>query len=393
MPVSSASGMNSAGPSRPRRGCCQWTWASTHRHVVELVQGDPRLVVEAKLSALDRLPDRGLELDPRDRPLPRVLVEQLEARAAPLLGPVHRGIGLADDRLRRDRRVGDHRDADADRDRQLDAVDLDRRARGLADAVGDQHHLALGGEVLEQERELVPAEPGHGVHRAQQRAQPLAERRQQAVADGVAAGVVDLLEVVEVEEHARRAGSPSGGRARARRRAGRGTARGWAGPVSWSCSAWWASSASARLRSIAWMSARRSSAGWSSDLTRQSWAPALTAASASASSSPAHSSTIGASGADSRTYSSSSIASSCDRPAATSSSTQQDGWSTSACAAAASHSACASSCARLQVACSSSSISSRCAEICGQQQNPHRAGMHRSRPAMKAPSRATALHP
>ena len=113
-------------------------------HVGERVQGDPRLVVEAKLAALDRFADRALELDPGDRAAPRLLVEQLEPRAAALLGAVHRGVGLPDHGVRRDRRVGHHRDPDADRDRQLDAVDVDRRARGLADAVGDQHDLALG---------------------------------------------------------------------------------------------------------------------------------------------------------------------------------------------------------------------------------------------------------
>ena len=170
-------------------------------HVGERVQGDPRLVVQAKLAAVHRFADRALELDPGDRAAPRFLVEQLEPRAAALLGAVHRGIGLPDHGFRGDRRVGHHRDPDAHRDRQLDAVDVDRRARGLADAVGDQHDLALGRQVLEQERELVPAEPSDGVHRTQQRAEPLSERGQQPVADGVAAGVVDLLEVVEVEEH------------------------------------------------------------------------------------------------------------------------------------------------------------------------------------------------
>jgi len=81
----------------------------------------------------------------------------------------------------------------------------------MADPVGDQHHLALGGEVLEQEGELVAAEAGHGVHRAQHRAQASAQRDQHPVADRVTAGVVDLLEVVEVEEHDGRLGSRAAG--------------------------------------------------------------------------------------------------------------------------------------------------------------------------------------
>ncbi len=47
-------------------------------HVGELVEHDPRLVVEAKLVAVDGLPQFGLELDPGDGAPARFLVEQLE---------------------------------------------------------------------------------------------------------------------------------------------------------------------------------------------------------------------------------------------------------------------------------------------------------------------------
>ena len=107
--------------------------------------------------------------------------------------------------------------------------------------------------------------------------QPLAERRQQPVAGGVTERVVDLLEVVEVEEQDRELRRPSAGRARARRRGGRGTAHGWGGRSAGRAAPGGRARASERLRSIAWTSVRRSTAGASSDLTRQSWAPALTA--------------------------------------------------------------------------------------------------------------------
>ena len=128
-------------------------------------------------------------------------------------------------------------------------------------------------------------------------------------------------------------------------------------PVSWSWSAWWASSASARLRSIAWVSARRSSAGVELGLDQAVLGAGLdrlerqrlVLAGATAARSGPRARTAG------RTRAGPSPRS---RPSGgTSSSTQQDGWSTSACAAAASHSACASSWPRLQVACSSSSMS------------------------------------
>ena len=54
--------------------------------------------------------------------------------------------------------------------------------------------------VLEQDRELVAAEAGGGVGRAQAALEPLAHLEQQLVARRVTEGVVDRLEVVEVHE-------------------------------------------------------------------------------------------------------------------------------------------------------------------------------------------------
>ena len=181
------------------------------RHHVDPVQDQVGLVVDAQLAMLDRVADLGLELDPLVGPLTRLLVEQLEARTSPVLGSVHRGVRLPDDRVGRHRGVVDQRDADADRRGQRRAVHLDRLAGGLGDAVGDEHHLALGCEPLEQEREFVAAEARHRVHRAQQRAQPFPQGGEHAIAGGVAARVVDLLEVVEVEEqHGERVAGPAG---------------------------------------------------------------------------------------------------------------------------------------------------------------------------------------
>ena len=55
-------------------------------------------------------------------------------------------------------------------------------------------------DVLEQDRELVAAEPRHGVAHAQRGAQARRDRLQHPVAGGVAERVVDRLEVVEVQE-------------------------------------------------------------------------------------------------------------------------------------------------------------------------------------------------
>ncbi len=77
---------------------------------------------------------------------------------------------------------------------------MDGQSHRPTDPLGDQDHLSLVGQLLEQERELVAPEPGDRVHRAQHRLQAVGEPRQQAVAGGVPERVVDLLEVVDVEE-------------------------------------------------------------------------------------------------------------------------------------------------------------------------------------------------
>ena len=58
-------------------------------------------------------------------------------------------------------------------------------------------------DVLDEHGELVAAEPRGGVGAAQRVAQPLGDADEQLVAGGVAEGVVDRLEVVEVDEQHR----------------------------------------------------------------------------------------------------------------------------------------------------------------------------------------------
>ena len=97
------------------------------------------------------------------------------------------------------------RDPDRRRQVQLAVLDLERRGQRLEHAVGDQLGLLAVGEVLQQHRELVAAEPRDGVPRAQRGLQPARDLDQQVVADEVPERVVDDLEAVEVEEQHRRA--------------------------------------------------------------------------------------------------------------------------------------------------------------------------------------------
>ena len=69
---------------------------------------------------------------------------------------------------------------------------------------GDEHPLADGagdvGTAVHDDGELVAADARHDVAGPDAAAQPLGEHEQQLVAGGVAAAVVDGLEVVEVDE-------------------------------------------------------------------------------------------------------------------------------------------------------------------------------------------------
>ncbi len=68
------------------------------------------------------------------------------------------------------------------------------------DAAGGEIGVLLGREVLEEDRELVAGEAGHGIAGANDLAQALADRDEDLVADLVAGRVVDELEVVDVDE-------------------------------------------------------------------------------------------------------------------------------------------------------------------------------------------------
>ena len=69
--------------------------------------------------------------------------------------------------------------------------------------------------LLDDDRELVAAEPGDGVAGAGHDLEPLGDGHEQLVALGVAEPVVDGLEVVEVQEQDRGRSAPRPARARA----------------------------------------------------------------------------------------------------------------------------------------------------------------------------------
>ncbi len=99
--------------------------------------------------------------------------------------------------------VGEEGDADARLQLDAQLFGLERRRQHLAQL----GHRLLGlahGERRQQHAELVAAQPRH--HQAAlggRRLEPSRDLHQQAVADVVAEGVVDVLEAVEVEQRHR----------------------------------------------------------------------------------------------------------------------------------------------------------------------------------------------
>ena len=117
-----------------------------------------------------------------------------------MFGRVAGHVGRAHERL--DRVVGraEARHADADRDTDVTLPALKRRGgRELAEPL--RHLLGLvGGPVCKEDRELVTAKPPDQVVGAEVALDQLGHLSQQAVAGGMAKGVVDQLEVVDIDQ-------------------------------------------------------------------------------------------------------------------------------------------------------------------------------------------------
>jgi hypothetical protein len=135
-------------------------------------------------------------------------LEEGDAVAASRLGAVHRRVGLAQQVV--DAFVGlrEQRDADAARAVVKRAVDVVGLLQHLPHLVGHGTRTARAGfnivaQLADQYDELVAAQACHRVIAAQLLRQTLRRLLEQAVAHRVAACVVDLLEVVEVDEEQR----------------------------------------------------------------------------------------------------------------------------------------------------------------------------------------------
>ena len=175
-----------------------------------------RLVKEHQLVALERPPEVVLDPDPLEHPRVHTVVEHLDRIGVVGLRPVHGGVGVLE-------QIGracflafvEQRDARTDAHSVLVVADHERPAARGGKALGDPDRRVLVDEVLAEHHELVATEPGDRVSGADGGAQSRRQLAQQQVTDVVPAGVVDELEIIEIEEQDRDPGSrPPGPRER-----------------------------------------------------------------------------------------------------------------------------------------------------------------------------------
>jgi hypothetical protein len=179
-------------------------------------QLEDRLEVEDQLLALDGPAELAPRPHRRQLGAVRRLVEHFVPRLAGALGRAHRDLGHPQELPGRHRAGTLHRDPDARARGQLDVLSMHGVAQCGQDAVRDGLGVGPGHEVRDQDGEVVGPQPRREARGRQAPHHPVGRRGQHGVADGVAVGVVDLLQVVEVDEQD---GEPGALAARALQRA------------------------------------------------------------------------------------------------------------------------------------------------------------------------------
>ncbi len=191
-----------AGWNRPRIGSmpAQQGLDANHASARDL---DLRLVDQTELSLDDPAAQSSLEMPLQLGDPAGLGIVETVALAARRLGPVLREIGVAQEVLRCGAVLRKQRDADAGPRQHLASSDLKGRTQHVNQALRQRLGLVAGADPGQNDHEFITPEPGEGVGGARDRAQPCRSSLEQPVAGGVPERVVDLLEVVQVQEHDR----------------------------------------------------------------------------------------------------------------------------------------------------------------------------------------------
>jgi hypothetical protein len=153
------------------------------------------------------VPEADLQVEPVVGGLVHLLRE--EPMTIPTFGlrPVHGGVRVLQEVGAGLPVVGVGRDADARRDEHLSRAEEEGLGQRVEDLAGNRTGSAVATAVLCHDDELVSSLSDQGVGVGDEPAQPLRDQHEELVTRVVAEGVVDGLEVVEVEEQGREAGA------------------------------------------------------------------------------------------------------------------------------------------------------------------------------------------
>jgi hypothetical protein len=158
------------------------------------------LVMHLELAAHERGAKVALERPASLQPAVHLRLEKAERIAALLLGAVERDVGELEKAARLLGIAWRERHADAGSDDDLVTIELEWLNERCQQSGTQRLGLTWPLNAHLDQRELVAPEPGDRVHLAHARLEPPGTQLDQPVAGGVAEGVVDALETVEVDD-------------------------------------------------------------------------------------------------------------------------------------------------------------------------------------------------
>src|SRR5215218_884899 len=177
---------------------------SLHPHDLAFGYGEQRLVEDGELllGGFQGSSEVTFQLQAVFSPSVHIRVEHPEGPAL-LLGPVHGGVGVPEEVLRRLLSGVAQADAYAGGGEQFSALQKERSLELLGYPLGHSHCHLGAFDVLDEHDELVAPEAGQGILRAQAVLEALGDEREEQVPRLVSQRVVYNLELIEVREQHR----------------------------------------------------------------------------------------------------------------------------------------------------------------------------------------------
>ena len=176
-------------------------------HQATRLQIELRLVFEAELIVDQGIAQRRVEEHVFEGRCGQLRSVELVGISAVLFGAVHRGIGVTQQRLGIVAIGGIQTDSHARGDAHLAALDVKRRLKRLHQLLGRQRRILGTVQILEHYNEFVTADARDSVVRADGANESPGQLLEQCIAGGMTKAVVDVLEVIQVDEHQREQGA------------------------------------------------------------------------------------------------------------------------------------------------------------------------------------------